>query len=84
MRLRFKSIEFFWDACPSTFVYHKTIPLFSTGGGSYQDFMFSSIDHCQKHFYLYKWCFCTIEYKRIRGIEDIKLRTKLEQVLDRL
>ena len=84
MRIKFQSIKFFWSDCTTAFVYYKSIPLFSTGGGSYQDFSCHQIDHCKKHFYIHKWCFCTIEYKRIRGIEDIKPRTKLEQVLDRL
>ena len=61
-KIGIKSFKFMWKDCRCSFVYRKEIPIFSTGGGSYQDFGFSDRWHCQKHFYFYKWCFLTVKY----------------------
>lgn len=60
-------IEWKWKDCTSAFTYCRTIPLFSTGGGSVQNLGFPDLWEYQKHFYIYKWCFVTVN-----GIRKIK------------
>lgn len=55
-----KEVGFKWADCTSAFQ-NKVIPIFSKGGGAYEDFGFMSVWHYQKHFYFYKWCFLTIK-----------------------
>jgi len=59
-----------WKDCKHAFTSQPfdrkpSIPMFSTGGGSCQQFGGTAIEMKQKHFYFFKWCFLTIRYDRL-------------------
>ena len=62
MAIQIRSLKWKWHDCSVSFVYRK-LKLFSTGGGSFQEFGFEGLLNYVRHVYFWKWCFLTIKFR---------------------
>ena len=58
------TVYFMMKDCKKAFI-GRRVPMFSKGGGSYQQFGGSALEMKQRHFYFFKWCILTIRYDRL-------------------